>query len=88
MYLTYMETRIIVLGDTIRVMTSDDLKVLTIAGESPEDRIERKITSDMIEAIKVDRDQDFYAESREKFKDRWKGANGPGSTAPIKRGRR
>lgn len=88
-----MEPRIILIGDThinrsIRLLKESDLEVLTIAGESPEARIEMKITSEMVDAIKGDGYHDPYIEPREKFKNRWKGGTGPGSTAPMKRGRR
>jgi hypothetical protein len=61
-------------GDTVEAI--DRPKVLQIKDEGL-----------LLEAMKCPV-YEHFPEPKEKFRDRWKGGNGPGSSAPMKRGKR
>jgi hypothetical protein len=67
-------------------------QIIQIAGDNVE-AIDRpkvlQITDEhlLVEAMKCPV-YEYFPEPKEKFRDRWKGGNGPGSSAPMKRGKR
>ena len=77
---------------TLRIADSlKDGEILAIAGE-PVEEIERNKLLEL-HAIEIKRvfdmeENDFPVESKPRFSDRWKGGTGPGSTAPIRRGKK
>jgi len=76
------------IGMALRIADSlKDGEVICIAGDTLEERAMR------LEPIEIKRicemeEKDFPVESKPRFSDRWKGGTGPGSTAPIRRGKK
>jgi hypothetical protein len=77
---------------TLRIADSlKDGEILAIAGEPVEEIERNKLLQ--LHAIEIKRvfdmeEKDFPVESKPRFSDRWKGGTGPGSTAPIRRGKK
>ena len=76
---------------TLRIADSlKDGEILAIAGE-PVEEIERNKLLELhaVEIKRVfEREDNFFIEPKPRFSDKWKGGTGPGSTAPIRRGRK
>lgn len=72
---------------TLRIADSIEKgDIICIAGESLEEKAIK------LQAIEIQRvcgmEDDFPVEPKSRFSDKWKGGTGPGSTAPIKRGKK
>jgi hypothetical protein len=64
----------------------EKMDVICIAGDTLE---ERAMRLEPIEIKRIcDMEDNFPLEPKPRFSDRWKGGTGPGSTAPIRRGRK
>ena len=72
----------------LRALGSDDVIGFRSVMEEVEEKEKTLLLA--IEAINIDMApmNDYFPEPKEKFKSRWKGGVGPGSTAPIKRGKK